>query len=126
MWSVSATRAILFMMRMSRRSIPAVSIFGIKRWATSNCPFNKDAKRIILSHSRTFEDEAKNNETEQLLTEKKVTKKAKATLGDIEALSELKDQMISEAKDDMLKAQEAPKKTRSKAKEKTEDTEDKE
>ena len=88
--------------------------------------FNKDAKRIILSHSRTFEDEAKNNETEQPQTEKKVTKKAKATLGDIEALSELKDQMISEAKDDMLKAQEAPKKTRSKAKEKTEDTEDKE
>jgi hypothetical protein len=88
--------------------------------------FNKDAKRIILSHSRTFEDEAKNNETEQPLTEKKVTKKAKATLGDIEALSELKDQMISEAKDDMLKAQEAPKKTRSKAKEKTEDQEGKE
>ena len=83
--------------------------------------FNKDAKRIILSHSRTFEDEAKNNETEQPQTEKKVTKKAKATLGDIEALSELKDQMISEAKDDMLKAQEAPKKSRSKAKEKTED-----
>ena len=88
--------------------------------------FNKDAKRIILSHSRTFEDEAKNNETEQPQTEKKVTKKAKATLGDIEALSELKDQMISEAKDDMLKAQEAPKKTRSKAKEKTEDQEGKE
>ena len=88
--------------------------------------FNKDAKRIILSHSRTFEDEAKNNETEQHQTEKKVTKKAKATLGDIEALSELKDQMVSEAKDDMLKAQEAPKKSRSKAKEKTEDTEDKE
>ncbi len=88
--------------------------------------FNKDAKRIILSHSRTFEDEAKNNETEQPQTEKKVTKKAKATLGDIEALSELKDQMVSEAKDDMLKAQEAPKKSRSKAKEKTEDTEDKE
>ena len=88
--------------------------------------FNKDAKRIILSHSRTFEDEAKNNETEQPLTEKKVTKKAKATLGDIEALSELKDQMVSEAKDDMLKAQEAPKKSRSKAKEKTEDQEGKE
>ena len=88
--------------------------------------FNKDAKRIILSHSRTFEDEAKNNETEQPQTEKKVTKKAKATLGDIEALSELKDQMISEAKDDMLKAQEAPKKSRSKAKEKTEDQEGKE
>ena len=88
--------------------------------------FNKDAKRIILSHSRTFEDEAKNNETEQPQTEKKVTKKAKATLGDIEALSELKDQMVSEAKDDMLKAQEAPQKSRSKAKEKTEDTEDKE
>ena len=88
--------------------------------------FNKDAKRIILSHSRTFEDEAKNNETEQPQTEKKVTKRAKATLGDIEALSELKDQMVSEAKDDMLKAQEAPKKSRSKAKEKTEDTEDKE
>ena len=66
--------------------------------------FNKDAKRIILSHSRTFEDEqnAKNTtEGGEHSTEvkKKPVKKAKTTLGDIEALSDLKEQMNSGEKD---------------------------
>ncbi|MDR1121887.1 MAG: S1 RNA-binding domain-containing protein, partial [Dysgonamonadaceae bacterium] len=65
--------------------------------------FNKDSKRIILSHSRIFEDEQK---TERKESEKKSTKKAKkeeipavntvmekTTLGDIEELAALKDKM---------------------------------
>ena len=60
--------------------------------------FNKDAKRIILSHSRIFEDEAK-------AEAKKAAKKAKAeevastpaiektTLGDIEELAALKEKL---------------------------------
>ncbi|MCH5216831.1 MAG: S1 RNA-binding domain-containing protein, partial [Muribaculaceae bacterium] len=63
--------------------------------------FNKDAKRIILSHSRIFEDEAK-------AEAKKVAKKApkedspkaqsapaieKTTLGDLESLAALKEKL---------------------------------
>ena len=68
--------------------------------------FNKDAKRIILSHSRIFEDAAKAEER----AEKKAAKKANAkkekeetpviqnqaastTLGDIDALAALKEQL---------------------------------
>ena len=66
--------------------------------------FNKDSKRIILSHSRTFED----SQREAARQEKKVAKKATAkkdaapaiqnqaagqTLGDLETLAELKAQM---------------------------------
>ena len=79
--------------------------------------FNKEAKRIILSHSRIFEDSQKaaaNAATED--GEKKETKKRKSTkkaetsssgiekttLGDIEELAALKDQM----KDQMKKKKE--------------------
>ncbi|MDP4276405.1 MAG: 30S ribosomal protein S1 [Bacteroidota bacterium] len=70
--------------------------------------FNKDAKRIILSHSRIHEDEAK---TEARATKKTSTKKTskkeepevpaqakmeKTTLGDIDALAALKEQLDSE------------------------------
>ena len=64
--------------------------------------FNKDSKRIILSHIRIFEDEAKAEKAEA----KKAAKKAKqedapainnqiekTTLGDISALAELKQKM---------------------------------
>ncbi|MCI6857403.1 MAG: 30S ribosomal protein S1 [Bacteroidales bacterium] len=64
--------------------------------------FYKDSKRIILSHSRIFEDEAKAEKAEA----KKAAKKAKqedapainnqiekTTLGDISALAELKQKM---------------------------------
>jgi len=78
--------------------------------------FNKDSKRIILSHSRIFEDEQraeakKEKEKEASTTEKKTTKKSKkekeeappalapamekTTLGDIEELVALKEKMES-------------------------------
>ena len=64
--------------------------------------FNKAAKRIILSHSRIFEDEKKGaNSAEkksQAKATKKIVKKVKdnieiTTLGDIAELSALRDQM---------------------------------
>src|SRR5574344_3072576 len=69
--------------------------------------FNKDAKRIILSHSRIFEDVAKAEERAEKKDAKKTVKKeesapsiqnqaASTTLGDIDALAALKEQMDSE------------------------------
>jgi len=68
--------------------------------------FNKDAKRIILSHSRVFEDEAKSGESAEKKAAKKNNSKKpkteevtsstgneKTTLGDIEGLANLKAQM---------------------------------
>lgn len=70
--------------------------------------FNKDAKRIILSHSRIFEDAQKNNgeeDAEKKDRKKKSTKKAepvvqleKTTLGDIEQLANLKNQLSADEK----------------------------
>lgn len=74
--------------------------------------FNKESKRIILSHSRTFEDEqaGKTQEGgEEQPVVIKTPKKAKTTLGDIEALSDLKDQMISDAKEALDAKEEAKK-----------------
>ena len=70
--------------------------------------FNKDSKRIILSHSRIFEDEARAEKAEA----KKAAKKAKVaeeapvmstpiektTLGDISALAVLKEKLAKEGK----------------------------
>ena len=71
--------------------------------------FNKDAKRIILSHSRIFEDAQKAAAPVEESAEKKAARKKKATkksenlisvekttLGDIEELAALKDQLSSE------------------------------
>lgn len=68
--------------------------------------FNKDAKRIILSHSRIFEDAQKAAAPAEEGAEKKATRKKKSTkksenlisvekttLGDIEELAALKDQL---------------------------------
>jgi len=65
--------------------------------------FNKDAKRIILSHSRIFEDAVKDEDEtaeKKETRKKKSTKKAepavqmeKTTLGDIEGLAALKDKL---------------------------------
>ncbi|MBO5380872.1 MAG: 30S ribosomal protein S1 [Bacteroides sp.] len=72
--------------------------------------FNKDAKRIILSHSRIFEDAAKAEERAEKKAAKKATAKAKeetpviqnqaasTTLGDIDALAALKEQLEASAK----------------------------
>jgi small subunit ribosomal protein S1 len=65
--------------------------------------FNKDSKRIILSHSRIFEDEAKAEKAEARKA-KRAPRKAeeapaattnveKTTLGDIEALAALKEKL---------------------------------
>ena len=65
--------------------------------------FNKDAKRIIVSHSRIFEDAAKAEEKAEKKASKKTSKKeetpmiqnqaASTTLGDIDALAALKEQL---------------------------------
>ena len=61
--------------------------------------FNKDAKRIILSHSRIFEDEAKVEE-KKAAPRKEESKPAPSqpaasttTLGDLDALAELKEKL---------------------------------
>ncbi len=65
--------------------------------------FNKDSKRIILSHSRIFEDEAKAAEKAEAKKAKRATKKEEApaatttiektTLGDLEELAALKEKL---------------------------------
>ena len=85
--------------------------------------FNKDAKRIILSHSRIHEDvkraekgesTATVEDADKKLAPKKAAKKKEApvasasasektTLGDIQSLSDLKDKMDSDAADKLAK-----------------------
>lgn len=65
--------------------------------------FNKDAKRIILSHSRIFEDEQRAEARAQEAAQRKEAKEAqeaqnhssveKTTLGDLDALASLKDKL---------------------------------
>ena len=90
--------------------------------------FNKDAKRIIVSHSRIHEDASKASLEEKAAAEKKSKKTKeeivtpvieKTTLGDIQSLSELKDKMVAKATEE-LKAKEAAKEA---AKEKEADKE---
>ncbi len=82
--------------------------------------FNKDAKRIILSHSRIHEEAKRAERAAEGGDEKKVAKKAKkeeapatpviekTTLGDIQELADLKDLMVSEAAEKLV-AKEAKK-----------------
>jgi small subunit ribosomal protein S1 len=72
--------------------------------------FNKESKRIILSHSRIFEDEAKAEAKKENAAKKAAKKAAKAddaivtpqmektTLGDIDALAALKEKLDAEKK----------------------------
>lgn len=78
--------------------------------------FNKAAKRIILSHSRIFEDEQKSEEKAKKSAEEKSTKKAvkqvkekleKTTLGDITELAALKEQMTATKPEKATKAKKA-------------------
>ena len=67
--------------------------------------FNKDSRRIILSHSRIFEDEAKAEARKEAAAKKAAAKKEnkkeepqmpaieKTTLGDIDALAALRDKL---------------------------------
>ena len=69
--------------------------------------FNKDSKRIILSHSRIFEDEAKAEKAEARKAKRAPRKQEEAsvlstpvektTLGDIEALAALKEKLSGQA-----------------------------
>lgn len=91
--------------------------------------FNKDAKRIILSHSRIHEDAKHADKADE---DKKQVKKAKkeevpatpiiekTTLGDIQELADLKDQMVSEAAEKLV-AKEAKKTAKAKKTEKVKD-----
>jgi small subunit ribosomal protein S1 len=69
--------------------------------------FNKSAKRIIVSHSRVYEDTKKAEETAKKKSENRSTKKAmknvaenveKTTLGDISELAALKTQLEADEK----------------------------
>ena len=86
--------------------------------------FNKSSKRIILSHSRTFEDQRKEQQTPEkprsaseetkLATKKLQATLEKTTLGDITGLAALKEEMEATEK-------KAPRKKSKKATEETSD-----
>ena len=66
--------------------------------------FNKVTRRIILSHSRTFEDEERAERKAQAPKKQKEipeiqNQAASTTLGDIDALANLKAQMEGEKED---------------------------
>ena len=91
--------------------------------------FNKAAKRIIVSHSRVFEDAQKSEEKAKKNAEEKSTKKAvkqvkekleKTTLGDITELAALKEQMTADAA--AAKEEKSTKKAVKQVKEKLEKT----
>jgi small subunit ribosomal protein S1 len=99
--------------------------------------FNKDAKRIILSHSRIHEDVKRTEKTAAPETAgeapKKVVRKSKkeettsnqsvekTTLGDIQSLADLKDQLVNAAAEKMVKAEKAKKAAKVKEEEKVEE-----
>ena len=79
--------------------------------------FNKDAKRIILSHSRIHEDAAKTVAEEPKKAVKKAKKEEapaieKTTLGDLDALSALKNEMVAAATEKLIKKEAAQKTTK--------------
>lgn len=86
--------------------------------------FNKEAKRIIVSHSRIHEDlkraekaavalestgDAPKKQAKKVKKEEAVVSSGqeKTTLGDIQSLADLKDQLVSAAADKMIKAEKA-------------------
>ena len=65
--------------------------------------FNKEGKKIVLSHRRVYEDEKRDKEKAQTKTTRKNMKKVnknveKTTLGDISDLASLKDEMQTQSK----------------------------
>ncbi len=85
--------------------------------------FNKDSKRIVVSHARIWEEEKAEVEAEERATKKKDAKAAstaansavkklkdsveKSTLGDLDVLAQLKDKMEGDAKKALKKKEEA-------------------
>lgn len=63
--------------------------------------FNKESRRIFLSHSRIFEDAARGAQAEEKKAREPKIEQApieKTTLGDVSALSNLKKEMLEQAK----------------------------
>jgi len=87
--------------------------------------FNKDAKRIIVSHSRVFEDAQKAAVVEEAPKKARKSKKdaepiiEKTTLGDLDILSELKDKMVADAKKVLVAKEEKKAKAAKKVEEST-------
>ena len=88
---------ILYFLQVSHRGVDEKLQFKV-------IEFNKENKRIILSHSRIFEDEAKAEKAAEQpkkakrqaapkAEEHSATPIEKTTLGDIEALAALKEQL---------------------------------
>ncbi len=68
--------------------------------------FSKDSKKIIVSHSRIFEDERREENAKKSGKSSNKTKSMKiekTTLGDVTALADLKEKMEQEAKDNSAK-----------------------
>jgi small subunit ribosomal protein S1 len=78
--------------------------------------FHKDAKKIVVSHLRTYKERAK-TKTTQANYQSDIEK---TTLGDISSLSELKDKLSSETKKTAKKSSKSNKKTNNAENETTE------
>lgn len=82
--------------------------------------FNKDNRRIVLSHTRVYEEASVEEEMKiAKKLEENQNNVEKTTLGDIEELSNLKQEMVAEATE-KLKAKEAAKKVKKVSQEKKE------
>jgi small subunit ribosomal protein S1 len=87
--------------------------------------FNKEGKKIVLSHRRVYEDEKRDKEKAQTKTTRKNMKKVnknveKTTLGDISDLASLKDEMQSQSRAEAKKKAEEREQAQKKAEEKKE------
>ncbi len=92
--------------------------------------FNKEGKKIIVSHLRVIEDAKRSDEEVQKASDSKAAKKIsdnieKTTLGDIAELAALKDEIESSEKEEKPKAKKTAKKTTTKAKASTKKKEEK-
>lgn len=87
--------------------------------------FNKEGKKIVLSHRRVYEDEKREKEKAQTKTTRKNMKKVnknveKTTLGDISDLASLKNEMQSQSKAEAKKKAEERAKSQKEAEAKKE------
>ncbi len=87
--------------------------------------FNKEGKKIVLSHRRVYEDEKREKEKAQTKTTRKNMKKVnknveKTTLGDISDLASLKDEMQSQSRATAKKKAEEREQAQKEAEEKKE------
>jgi small subunit ribosomal protein S1 len=60
--------------------------------------YNKDFKRVVMSHTVLFNDQEKKNVKESLKKVNNVKESDKSTLGDLDVLADLKKKMIDNEK----------------------------